>query len=316
MFFKQSIDYYRQNRGTVRCWSEKASKKLLECGRGRERALQDGHPQSPTIEGVPEKSGSADPVRRSEEPPTEEPSTEEPPTQELPTEPPATKEPAAGRPKLRGVIIDWGGVMTNPILETINAWIEAEGVDRARYTAVMRPWVSQAYDPDGAGNPIHALERGECTNEEFERLLADQLVLVDGGPVPADGLLARMFAATLPDAAMYETLRAIRRTGFQTCLLSNSWGGNDYPRQLFPELFDAVVISGETGMRKPEPRIFLHAATLLGLEPAECIFIDDIEANVQAAEAVGMVGVHHRELRSTTVRLSELLGIPLGSLTA
>jgi putative hydrolase of the HAD superfamily len=180
----------------------------------------------------------------------------------------------------------------------------------------MRPWVAQAYDLDGAGNPIHALERGECTNEEFERLLADQLVLVGGGPVPADGLLARMFAATLPDAVMQEILRAIRRAGFQTALLSNSWGGNDYPRHLFPELFDAVVISGEAGMRKPEPRIFLHATTLLGLEPAECIFIDDIEANVLAAEAVGMVGVHHSELRSTTQRLSELLGIPLDSLPA
>jgi putative hydrolase of the HAD superfamily len=245
---------------------------------------------------VPEKSGTADPVLRSEELPT--------------------SEPAADRPKLRGVIIDWGGVMTNPILETVNAWIEAEGIDRASYTAVMRPWVSQAYDPDGAGNPIHALERGECTNEEFERLLADQLVLVDGGPVPADGLLARMFAATLPDGAMQELLRACRRAGFQTALLSNSWGGLDYPRHLFPELFDAVVISGEAGMRKPEPRIFLHAATLLGLEPAECVFIDDIEANVLAADAVGMVGVHHRELRSTTERLSELLGIPLDNLTA
>jgi putative hydrolase of the HAD superfamily len=267
--------------------------------------------ESPTIEDVPGKSGSADPVRRSEDPPTEDPHAEQPHAEQ-----PHADEPAAARPKLRGVIIDWGGVMTNPILETINAWIEAEGVDRDSYTAVMRPWVTQAYDPDGAGNPIHALERGECTNEEFERLLADQLVLVGGGPVPADGLLTRMFAATLPDAAMLEILRAIRRAGFQTALLSNSWGGNDYPRHLFPELFDAVVISSEAGMRKPEPRIFLHATTLLGLEPAECIFIDDIEANVLAAEAVGMVGVHHSELRSTTQRLSELLGIPLDSLPA
>ena len=245
---------------------------------------------------MPEKSGSADPVRRSEEPPAEE-------------------LPAAG-PKLRGVITDWGGVMTNPILETINAWIDADGVDRRSYNAVMRPWVTQAYDPDGTGNPIHALERGECTKEEFERLLAAQIVRVDGGPVPADGLLARMFAATLPDSVMHELLRAVRRAGFRTALLSNSWGGNDYPRHLFDELFDAVVISGEAGMRKPERRIFLHAATALGLEPAECVFIDDIEANVAAAEAVGMLGVHHSELRSTTQRLSELLGIPLDSLPA
>jgi putative hydrolase of the HAD superfamily len=67
-------------------------------------------------------------------------------------------------------------------------------------------------------------------------------------------------------------------------------------------------------MRKPEPRIFLHVTGLLGLEPAECVFIDDIEANVQAAEAVGITGVHHSELRSTTQRLSELLEIPLEDL--
>jgi putative hydrolase of the HAD superfamily len=250
---------------------------------------------------VPEKSGSANPVRRSEDLPAED----------LPAE-----DSSAARPKLRGVITDWGGVMTNPILETIDAWIDADSVDRQSYTAVMRPWVKQAYDPDGAGNPIHALERGECTNEEFERLLAGQILRVDGAPVPADGLLTRMFAAMLVDSAMQETLRAVRRAGFRTALLSNSWGRNDYPRHLFAELFDAVVISAEAGMRKPEPRIFLHATTLLGLEPAECIFIDDIEANVLAAEAVGMVGVHHRGLHSTTRRLSELLGIPLDGLPA
>ena len=217
-------------------------------------------------------------------------------------------------PKLRGVITDWGGVLTNPILETVNAWIELEGIDRDKYVAVMRSWVSQAYGPDGSGNPVHALERGDCTDEEFERALASQLTRVDGSPVPADGLLARMFAATLPDSAMHGALRAIRRAGFRTALLSNSWGADAYPRHLFPELFDVVVISAEAGMRKPEPRIFLHVTGLLGLEPAECVFIDDIEANVQAAEAVGITGVHHSELRSTTQRLSELLEIPLEDL--
>ena len=56
-----------------------------------------------------------------------------------------------------------------------------------------------------------------------------------------------------------------------------------------------VVISAEVGMRKPEERIFRHAAELLGLAPEECVFIDDIEANIAAAEAIGLVGVHHRE---------------------
>jgi putative hydrolase of the HAD superfamily len=217
---------------------------------------------------------------------------------------------AAAKPQVRGVIIDWGGVVTNPILDTVDAWLQAEQIDRDSYTTVMRSWVTGAYG-DGADNPIHALERGECTNEEFERLLAEQLTHVDGRPVRADGLLARMFAASALQAAMLDLIRSLRQAGLRTALLSNSWGNDDYPRDLFPELFDVVVISAEVGMRKPEERIFRHTAELLGLEPHECVFIDDVAANVAAAEAVGLVGLRHREPGATAEWLTELLGLPL-----
>jgi putative hydrolase of the HAD superfamily len=196
--------------------------------------------------------------------------------------------------------------MTNPIIETVTAWLEAEAIDRASYLTVMRTWVAQAYDVGADTNPIRALERGECTEAEFERLLAEQLVRSDGAAVEPDGLLAKMFAATVLDQAMHDMIRAVRLAGLRTGLLSNSWGAT-YPRHLFPELFDAVVISAEVGMRKPEERIFRHAAELLGLEPGECVFIDDIEENVAAAQAVGLIGVHHRTARETTERLTELL---------
>jgi putative hydrolase of the HAD superfamily len=218
--------------------------------------------------------------------------------------------PAAGQPQVRGVIVDWGGVVTNPILDTVNAWIREEEIDRDSYTTVMRSWVTGAYG-DGADNPIHALERGECSNEEFERLLAEQLTHVDGRPVLADGLLARMFAASALQAAMLDLIRSLRQAGLRTALLSNSWGNGDYPRHLFPDLFDVVVISAEVGMRKPEERIFRHTAALLGLEPQECVFIDDVLANVAAAEAIGLVGWHHREPGATATWLTELLGLPL-----
>jgi epoxide hydrolase-like predicted phosphatase len=208
------------------------------------------------------------------------------------------------------VIIDWGGVITNPIIDTVDAWIRAEQIDRDSYVAVMRSWVSDAYG-DGAENPIHALERGECTNEEFEQSLAERLTRVDGRPVQPDGLLAKMFAATALETAMLDLIRALRQAGLRTALLSNSWGNGEYPRHLFPDLFDVVVISAEVGMRKPEERIFRHTAALLGLEPAECVFIDDVAANIAAAEAIGLIGVHHREPGPTAARLAELLGVPL-----
>jgi putative hydrolase of the HAD superfamily len=233
--------------------------------------------------------------------------------------------------ELRGIISDWGGVLTTPILTTVRSWIEADGIDWVSYRDTMRSWVAQAYDSgaedepedeledepenepenEHSPNPIHALERGECSGAEFEQILAARLLRVDGAAVAAEGLLRRMFAASLPVPAMYDTIRTLRAAGFSTALLSNSWGCDEYPRADFPGLFDTVVLSGEVGMRKPEKEIFLHAAETLGLAPAECVFIDDMEANVAAAQACGMTGVLHTETAGTAKALQDLLGVPL-----
>jgi putative hydrolase of the HAD superfamily len=209
------------------------------------------------------------------------------------------------------VIIDWGGVMTTPIRDVVRSWLDKENIAPDHYAAVIRPWVVDGYDPSETGNPIHALERGECTTEEFEQLLASRMVCRDGRPVAPEGLLARMFAGSAYSAPMHAALLAARAAGLRTGLLSNSWGMSDYPRDLFPSLFDEVVISGEVGMRKPEERIFRHAADLLGLPPAECVFVDDIKVNVTAAEAIGMTAVLHTEPDATLAALSEILGLPL-----
>ena len=214
--------------------------------------------------------------------------------------------------EFRAVITDWGGVLTIPILTMVQAWIQAEGIDWNSYRTVMSAWVSDAYDLNGGRNPVHALERGECSGAEFEQILAAQLLRVDGGAVTAEGLLQRMFAASAQVPAMYDMIRALRGAGFRTALLSNSWGCDEYPRADFPGLFDTVVISGECGMRKPEQGIFRHAAKGLGLEPEQCVFIDDIEANVAAAAACGMTGVHHTEAAQTMATLQDLLAVPLG----
>ena len=216
--------------------------------------------------------------------------------------------------ELQAVVIDWGGVLTQPMIDTVRAWIAADQIDWDRYVAVVGPWLTDAYAGNGAGgangdhrvNPVHALERGECTVADFERMLADLLITTHGGPVLAEGMLTRMLSAGTPLPAMYDLLRDLRGKGVRTALLSNSWGPTGYPRHDFPELFDAVVISGEVGMRKPEPRIFRHAAALLDLDPEHCVFVDDVEANVKAAIGCGMTGVHHTEPALTRQRLTEL----------
>jgi putative hydrolase of the HAD superfamily len=211
---------------------------------------------------------------------------------------------------LRGLVIDWGGVLTNSILSTVKVWVETDQIDWDSYVACMRPWLTEAYGgPEVVANPVHALERGDCSVPEFEEMFAARLTRTDGSPVPAEGLLGRMFAATETVPAMYDLLRKARAASVRTCLLSNSWGSEWYDRTDFPELFDGVVISCEVGMRKPEPEIFRHAAELIGLPPAACVFVDDVQANISAAEACGMTGVHHSDPAVTTERVATLLRI-------
>jgi putative hydrolase of the HAD superfamily len=197
--------------------------------------------------------------------------------------------------------------MTNPISATVNAWLTADRIDKASYVSVMRAWVSEAYTIENGSNPIHALERGESAHTEFEVELASQLVAEDGGPVTGDGLLQRMFAGSALEEGMLDLFRRLHADGVPTGLLSNSWGPGGYPRDLFPDLFDVVVISSEVGMRKPEARIFLHAADLLGLAPHECIFIDDIRPNVTGAEELGFTGILHTTVEETAQRVADLL---------
>jgi putative hydrolase of the HAD superfamily len=212
---------------------------------------------------------------------------------------------------VRGLIIDWGGVLTTPLRDAIASWIEADDIDSDGYLEVMRGWFAQAYAGNGAVSPIHGLEDGTLPAAEFERTLAERLRTRGGMAVAAEGLLLRMFAAFEPVEAMYAALRKARAAGVRTCLLSNSWG-NAYPRERFGEIFDAVVISSEVGLRKPDQAIFRHALDLLGLPPGACAFIDDIEHNVRAAEELGIVGVHHTDAESTVPRLERLVGVSLG----
>ncbi len=212
---------------------------------------------------------------------------------------------APSRP--RALVVDWGGVLTTGLDVCVPAWAERDGVDFAAFATVLDEWLGPAAAREAAVNPVHALERGEMRIPDFERLLAARLRTFDGRPVVADGLIDRMFAGFEHAPAMANVVRRARAGGVRTALLSNSWG-NEYPRDGWDELFDAVVISGEVGMRKPEPRIFQHTLELLGCRPAEAVFVDDQPVNVRAAAAMGMVGVVHQDYERTVEELAALFG--------
>jgi putative hydrolase of the HAD superfamily len=211
----------------------------------------------------------------------------------------------------RALVVDYGGVLTAPLADAMAQWCAADGIDVEQFREVMKEWLGSQYDATGVGNPLHALERGELAAVEFEAELALRLRSVDGSTVDGSGLLTRMFAGfDAGEVPMLTALRRARSAGVLTALLSNSWG-LDYPRQGWDELFDAVVISGEVGIRKPEPEIYALAARRLGVEPGQCVFVDDLPPNVRGAEAAGMVGVHHVDPERTVVELEALFGLAL-----
>ena len=94
-------------------------------------------------------------------------------------------------------------------------------------------------------------------------------------------------------------------------MLSNigrEWIDSFFTKHQLHELFDEVVLSGEEGIVKPNPAIFELAAARLGVEPSQCIMIDDIPENCDGAIEAGMVGIHFQSNAQLLDDLGALLG--------
>lgn len=210
---------------------------------------------------------------------------------------------------LTGLITDWGGVLTVGLREAVDDWATAEQIDPADYVAVMREWFGQSA-VEAVYNPVHALEKGELEVPHFEEHLAQALTARTGQEVAAAGLVQRMLTHFRHSPDMMSLMRRAKDQGIRTALLSNSWGMN-YPADLFDGMFDALVISGEVGMRKPDREIYEYALTAIGLPAQDCVFIDDLLPNVLAARELGMVTIHHVDYATTAAELDALFGVEL-----
>jgi putative hydrolase of the HAD superfamily len=199
----------------------------------------------------------------------------------------------------RGLIVDYGGVLTTDVFVSFRAFCEASGLEPDAVRDRFRD------DPEARGL-LEALEVGRLTEAEYERRLGTVL-----GVAP-EGLVDRLFALMKPDETMIAGVRAARRTGVRTGLLSNSWGDDRYDREQLAELFDAWVISGEVGLRKPDPAIYALVAERLELSPDACVFVDDLPGNLKPAAAIGMATVlHGGDADATLRRVGTLLGVSL-----
>ncbi|HEX8977072.1 MAG TPA: HAD family phosphatase [Solirubrobacteraceae bacterium] len=205
---------------------------------------------------------------------------------------------ASSPPPYPGLLVDWGGVMTTSVFDTFRAFCAGEGLSPEAVGERFR------HDP-ASRELLIGLETGALPEEAFEPRFAALL------EVRAEGLIDRLFAGSAAEPVMLDAVRRARRSGVSTGLISNSWGTRRYDRPLLAELFDGIVISGEEGIRKPTPEIYRLGAARIGLEPGQCVFVDDLPFNLEPASELGMATVHHRDAQETVAELERLLGVPL-----
>ena len=201
----------------------------------------------------------------------------------------------------RALLVDWGGVLTSDVFAGFKIFCEQEGIDPMRVRDLF------AADPRGR-EALVELEIGEIDERQFEARLAALLEL-DEARVP--GLVDRVFGSIVAEEAIFEALRIARANGIRTGLLSNSWGIERNPHDLLPELFDAVVISGQEGVRKPDQAIYEVAIERLGVPASEIVFVDDLPGNLKPARELGMTTVHHTSAADTLDQLEQHFALPL-----
>ena len=196
------------------------------------------------------------------------------------------------------LLVDWGGVLTTNLFASFGAFCTDAGL--------APETLAQRFRGDNDFRTLLiAFEEGKIEEAAFEEGFGGML------GIPHERLIDRLFARVGPDQAMLDAVRAARAAGIRTGLVSNSWGTRRYDRAMLAELFDGVVISGEIGMRKPAPQMYVLGAERAGAAPEACVYVDDLVFNLPPAAELGMATVHHTSAAETVPELERLLGVAL-----
>jgi putative hydrolase of the HAD superfamily len=197
-----------------------------------------------------------------------------------------------------GLLVDWGGVLTSNVFDSFRAFCEGEGLSPDEVGARFR------HDRE-VRQLLIDLETGALAENDFQTRFGAAL------GVQAEGLIDRLFGGVRADEEMIAAVRRAREAGVRTGLISNSWGTRRYDLALLSELFDGVVLSGEEGMRKPTPAMYVLGAERIGVPAPSCVFVDDLPFNLEPAAELGMATVHHVDPASTLAELERLFGLSL-----
>jgi epoxide hydrolase-like predicted phosphatase len=209
------------------------------------------------------------------------------------------------RPAPSAVICDFGGVLTTPLIDSFLYYQEQSGVPFQDVVGAM----GRITERTGL-NPLHELEKGAITEDQFLGSIEQEM----GGGVSLRELHQLYFDHLQPNEAMIDFVRALRvERGMRSALLTNNvreWEARW--RSMLPEIdeiFEVIVDSAFVGMRKPDPRIYELTVERLGdrVAPSDCVFIDDIDVNCEAARALGMAAVQFKSTDQAIAEVEALL---------
>ncbi len=196
--------------------------------------------------------------------------------------------------RITTVISDFGGVLTTPLIQSFAAVQDRTGIPMEELGKAM----ARIAEREGS-HPLFELEKGEIGEPDFLDRVGAELEPALGHRPQMHQFREIYFEALEPNEPMIELMRELKSDGHRMAMLTNNvreW--EPLWRSMLPvdEIFELVVDSAFVGMRKPDREIYeLILERLGGTRPAECLFVDDVDANVETAASLGMTAVQYRE---------------------
>jgi putative hydrolase of the HAD superfamily len=207
----------------------------------------------------------------------------------------------------RAVLWDFGGVILASPFEAFRRY-EAEH-------DLPIDFIRSVNSTNTHTNAWALLERSDVTAGQFDALFATESEAL-GHRVPGSDVLALLGGEVRPE--MVAMLDRVKDAGYLTACLTNNVVGSDgldlagHARAAeiaaIMDRFDVIVESSKVGVRKPEPRFYEIACELLGVQPQECVFLDDLGINLKPAAVMGMTTIKVAGAAQAIADLSAALG--------
>ena len=188
---------------------------------------------------------------------------------------------------VEAVIWDFGGVITTSPFEAFARFETERGLpaDIIRRTNAI----------NHHENAWAKFERAEVDIESFDELFAAESLAL-GAEVRGKDVLPLLSGDLRPE--MVEALRLVKsrfKTGCITNNLPANAIGSASGRSLYVAevmaLFDHIIESAKIGLRKPDPRIYRMMIEALGVDPKNCVYLDDLGVNLKPAREMGMTTI-------------------------